>query len=443
MRAFRLIEDGQPLPEKFSDFKDKIWILGTSAPGLHDFKPTPLGPRTPGVYLHITGLINRIQRDLIQPIHPLLQWTLYALMCLTLMVIVLKVRTPTMAVFSASLFLVSGSLCIGLACWVLNVWLSPLWLATGNLVTGICIFSIRFQSEWKERGKLAKSIENSMSSQMVQLIRDGQVKVSRFGERRTVTILFSDLSGFTTLAEKLPPDLLVKILNSYFDQVVELIFKNHGYVDKFIGDAVMAIWGAPVASNEPRKDVEHALQTVLEFQSAVDKANDLARQYLPEAQLAARVGLHTGSVIVGNIGSEKRHNYTAIGDAVNLASRLEGLGKQYNCYNLISDEVFRVFDKSPHQLYKNLLEVDTVMVKGKSEPTVIYTFLDPAKIAEIPAYASALALYRQGLWWEALTEWGKCVNISCASIMRERCQNAIANGQPKQWRNGAWAHDEK
>lgn len=442
MQAVHAIENGEPLSDFYEPLKDKIWIVGASAPGLMDFKPPPLGPRTPGMYLHAMSLANRIQGQTIRSVPSWVQWPLLIVLLAASALVIFTVNTPTMAVALVSLAAVIDSFLISAVFWQFSYWLNPLVLLTGSILAGAGIFSLRFQSEWKERRQLAESIKNSMSDKMVQLIREGKVEVSRFGERKTVTILFSDLSGFTTLSEKLSPDVLVKILNNYFDHVVDLIFQNNGYVDKFIGDAVMALWGAPVADENHLADVENALKTARDFHLAVEKANLFAREHWAGANLQARVGLHVGQVIAGNIGSEKRHNYTAIGDAVNLAARLESLGKYYERWTLVSQDVVRELS-ARGETPRDLLEVDTVQVKGKSEPTTIYTFIGEAERAQAKAYGEALALYRQARWQEAAETWKSCPEISCADVMRNRCEKALLEGTPAKWKDGVWVLDEK
>lgn len=449
MRAYHKIEEAKNAGFEITDevlsdvisLKNRALFIGVSAPGLMDFKPTPLGPNTPGVYLHATALANRLKGDgIFTPSQSVTGFTLFTLMILGLL-IVFTARTPRGAIlFSVSFALVSATFA-SYFFWKFNFWLNPIALLLGNLISSFSALAYRFQVEWKERLQLAKSIESSMSAEMVQLIRQGQVKVSRYGERRNVTILFSDLAGFTTLSEKIDAELLVKILNSYFDHVVDIIFKHRGYVDKFIGDAVMALWGAPISENDHHTEAKLALETAKAFQSVVSAANEIAQKEIPNAEpLSARVGVHTGPVIVGNIGSHQRHNYTAIGDAVNLSARLEGLGKQYNSLVLISEDTVKTAraENTP-----GLFEVDNVYVKGKSEPTRIYSFAREEYFHQVETYQQALASYRAAKWQESIDLWEQCQDLDPTSIMVERSRQALKNGPSPKWKEGVWMHDSK
>jgi adenylate cyclase len=302
----------------------------------------------------------------------------------------------------------------------------------------------RFQTEWRERERLAKSIENSMSTSMVKMIRNGELSLARFGERRTISILFSDLSGFTTLSEQTDPARLVEILNLYLDECVDLVFHHAGYVDKFIGDAIMALWGAPVVGQDDHAKL--ALRAALEYEAAVTRFNAKAReQYGFEKDLfTARVGLHSGPAIVGNIGSHSRYNYTAIGDSVNLASRLEGLGKYYGLTLLISEEALREAGAlESDEVYL----VDRVAVKGRSQAVAVYSRTQGYSKESIEHYARAFEHYQDGQWDLATEALVHAVDLPPAAILLERCQEAVDRGAiehpNRQLKDGVWHHDEK
>ena len=438
LRGYRLLSENKPLPESLTPLKNRVWFIGVTAPGLHDFKPTPLGDKVSGVYLHAMGLENRMgQQHLKEKKEYVYLFSLIVAFLSTSLVFVFS--SPIFSVLVSLLFSVSIPYFLSYILFSQQFWLSPLDIALTGLLASVLTFSYRFFFEWRERLQLSKSLENSMSSEMLQLIRQGKVQISRFGERRPIIILFSDLAGFTTLSEQLPPERLVQILNSYFDEVVHLILQNKGYVDKFIGDAVMAIWGAPIPNKD---DVKNALQVAVSFKDSVAQVNALVAKEFPDiqTQLSARVGLHAGPAIVGNIGSEKRHNYTAIGDAVNLSARLESLCKQYSLECLVSGEVLELAQSTSHP---DWLLIDQVGVKGKTQPTDIYSHFSGLPQEQKANYQKAFQLYQEKSWSQAISYWQQSLSIPSSSTMIQRCEKLLDHPDLNSFQEGVWYHDSK
>lgn len=252
------------------------------------------------------------------------------------------------------------------------------------------------------------------------------------GSRQKVTILFSDIRSFTTISESLKAEELVLSLNNYFSRMGDVISRNKGEIDKFIGDAIMAIFGAPVAhENDAELSVLAAIGMV---DALVEFNNDQDSKGKVNFQIG--VGINTGDAIVGNIGSEKKVNYTVIGDTVNLASRLEGLTKKYHARVIISQ-----FTKEAirGQLFY-YRELDNVRVKGKNEPVKIYEpfLLDAAKpmLDYYQEFHSTLELYYQGHFREALKRLERHISTHkedyLSYLYKERCEYLIAN-PPEKW----------
>lgn len=218
------------------------------------------------------------------------------------------------------------------------------------------------------------------------------------GEERDVTVMFTDIHGFTTMAEGLPPQQVLALLNDYFTMLGGVIEQHHGVVDKYIGDAVMALFGAPLPDPDA---VPHAVAAALAVKPALVRLNEaLAARGLPP--ISMRIGIHHDRIVVGNMGSQERLNYTAIGDGVNLASRLENLCKPYGVDLIVSESV-RI--TAPQFLY---LPLDLVRVKGKQQPVRIYTVLPPAIPAEgvheaIRCFGAFLQCWQAGDWTAAAT----------------------------------------
>jgi len=421
-----------------SKLRGKHWVIGGAAPGLLDLKPLPTNPHAPGPEIHATALANSLEHREVRFFSATEDAVAALIGGIFTFGVLMFSATPIPALVGASVLSIFGPFAISALAWSQGFWFNPLPTLTVTGGVALFILGVRFQLEWRERQRLAKSVENSMSSDMVDLIRSGKIKLSRFGERREISIFFCDLSGFTTISETLDASVLVEVLNLYMQETVDLIFKNRGFVDKFIGDAVMAIWGAPV--EDQKSHAKRALEAAIRFQDSFATFREKARELIGESanELTARVGAHTGTAIVGNIGANSRYNYTAIGDPVNLASRLEGLGKQYDCELLISEELLiaahRITDPS-------FIELDLIAVKGKSTPTRIYTY-EPSGLAK-SSYSKALDFYRRARFAEALEIFDTIVDFDPARKMVDRCRSAVKNGVPKSYREGVWHFDEK
>lgn len=418
----------------------KHWILGVAAPGLYDLRPLPTDERAPGVYVHMTQALNLLhgERILRASNWAIGFWALIVGLCLAIGVF--RPLSPRPALLATVVIVLLFIPAISFGFWLFDIWLNPVPFVLANGGLSIAFLSFRFQTEWKERERFIQSIKNSMSDSMVQLIRSGKLSNARFGDRREISILFSDLSGFTSLAESTDADKLVEILNLYLDECVDLVFSHHGFVDKFIGDAIMALWGAPLVGQ-----IDHAqlaYRTALEYQAAVDRFNAKARlKFGFEGELfIARVGLHTGHAICGNIGSHTRYNYTAVGDSVNLASRLEGLGKQYDVTLLISEDAVK---SAGAEGSSEIYLVDQVAVKGRSKPVVIYSSTRGISAEQVAGYKAAFTLYLRKEWSAASQAFGQVLAVPPAKIMQRRCQDALKHGELKQLKMGVWHHDEK
>jgi class 3 adenylate cyclase len=265
------------------------------------------------------------------------------------------------------------------------------------------------------------------------------------GTRREMTILFCDMQGFTAFSEGMTPAGLVNVMNRYLTVLSAPVRDNKGIIDKYIGDAIMAFWGPPFTGDE-----EHArlacLAALGQFGSLPGFNGELPeltgiKRGLPEIKI--RVGIATGDVIVGNIGSEQTRNYTVIGDTVNFASRLEGANKAYGTRLLISERTQRLAADAIETR-----EIDAVLVVGKSEPQRIFEVLgrrgevEPARLALRDAFATGLASYRHRDWSEAHEAFEECLAIAPddkpAKVFLDRIAHYHAAPPEGEW-NGVWA----
>jgi adenylate cyclase len=268
-------------------------------------------------------------------------------------------------------------------------------------------------------------------------------------ERRTLTIFFSDIKAFSGISEQLTASTVVNLLNSYFGTVADVIHAHHGFIDKYIGDAVMAFWVSPFSAGD-----DHASDACLAA-FAQQEAITVLRGQLPEItgmrrnppKLAVRMGIATGEAVVGTIGSDSTRSYTVIGDTVNLASRLESINKVYGSSLILSEETYRMA-----QQVIEARELDLITVAGKTEPVRIYEGmgrageLTPERIQLREMFASGLAAYRQQNWDEAQTCFDSCllgaVEDGPSLLFVERIRQLRSTPPPADW-DGVWRFLEK
>jgi adenylate cyclase len=304
------------------ELKNKLIIIGTAAPGLQDFRPTPLSSNFPGVEILATGIDNLQNGDWLEtPARGYFAPLGLALMALLFLGFQRKINTLYLG---GVLLLITLA---GLGVFWLGLSRNQYWpIAAAIAWTWIYYWLAALFAYLAEKAQREQAINlfgRFLDQRVVkQLVSQGEINSSQQAESRELTILFSDIRGFTTLSETRTPEYIVALLNRYFSQQVEIIFRHGGTLDKFIGDAIMAFWGAPMNDAEHAK---HAVAAAIEMSAALVKfkteLTDLG------ADFDIGIGLHTGPAVVGFIGSDARLDYTIIGDSVNLASRIEGLTK--------------------------------------------------------------------------------------------------------------------
>lgn len=302
------------------ELKNKIVIIGTAATSLHDMRVTPIDSLYPGMEILATAIDNLKNQRMMRPANADFALYLTFLLLAFLNIAFLRgmnaVKTGVL-LFSASLLALLASYFAVAQLYLLPV-LSPLLLAWG------CYFAFALREylhERKTREQAVQLFSRFVNPHVVhELVAHGGL--SRAGESRQITILFSDIRGFTTLSEKRTPQQVVELLNRYFTLQVEVVFRHGGSLDKFIGDCIMAFWGAPLDDPDHAR---HAVEAALEMADVLQRfKKELGEE---DADFDVGIGIHTGPAVVGLIGSDQRREYTAIGDTVNLGSRIEGLTK--------------------------------------------------------------------------------------------------------------------
>jgi adenylate cyclase len=422
-------------------FAGAIVLVGTSAKGLQDLRPTPVAPDYPGVEIHaslLTGMLN----DEMLSVPPGANEAMAIAMVIggLLALFALPYRRPlisTLGVLALIAVAIGGNLYLWHASRVVYplAALVVLLVALGalNLLTG-------FVREANAIRQLSDMFGEYVPRERVEQMRESGERFSMQGESREMSVLFSDVRNFTALSENLAPAELSAMLNTYLTRITEIIHTHHGTIDKYIGDAVMAFWGAPLANTQHATD---AVKAALAMNAALPKLRDefTARGW-PALSIGA--GLNSGTMNVGDMGSQFRKAYTVLGDAVNLASRLEGLTKVYGVSILIGEDTRRVV---PDIVCR---EIDRVRVKGRETPVAIYQplgeSLTPAERDELDRYHAALKLYRERKFDEAGSAFGSLATehreISLYTIYSQRSSAYVRQAPPVGW-DGATTFETK
>jgi adenylate cyclase len=292
-----------------------------------------------------------------------------------------------------------------------------------------------FISERSQSKMIKGMFSHYVSGTLVNELVQNPDKLKLGGEKRKLTILFSDIAGFTSISERMGAEELVEFINEYLTEMTKIVINNSGTLDKYIGDAIMAFWGAPL----PMED--HALKACKTAVQMQKKLAVLREEWdlSEDQQIKIRIGLNTGEVVVGNIGGQNRFDYTVMGDTVNLASRLEGANKQYGTLNMISEYTYNVVKNDVVAR-----ELDNIRVKGKEKPTRVYELIGlqedgeaAKKLEELKNYFEGLKSYQDANFIEAKKSFIKSAELlpkdGPSKLYLERCQYYIENPPEKDW----------
>lgn len=381
-----------------TQLEGRIVLVGTTAPGLMDLRATPVGATYPGVEVHanlIAGILDGNIKE--KPGYVVGVEVLKLIALGGLLAFILPLLSPIRA------SLLTAGVLFAIVVLNFSLWSSAnlvLPLASGILLT-LLLFAINMSwgyfVETRTKRQFTELFGQYVPPELVdEMARDPQA-YSMAGRNVELTVLFSDVRGFTTISEGLEPQELSHLMNEYLGAMTEVIRKNRGTLDKYIGDAIMAFWGAPVA------DPNHARHAVLTAMAMQNELKLLAEPFRARGwpELHIGVGVNTGMMTVGDMGSPVRKAYTVMGDAVNLGSRLESITKQYGVGIIVGPQT--------HDLLKDMVfrELDKVRVKGKDEPVAIYEPLGLAGdvsaevLTQLKTWQQALRLYRAQDWEQA------------------------------------------
>jgi adenylate cyclase len=408
-------------------------LFGFSAPGLLDLRPTPMGGVYPGVEINATLLDNLLQGDFARRVP--------SLPTLVLVLLLAAVTTRQMLYHpSAQAMTLNGGVLLllptllAMAAYRAGYWLPWIWPQAGVLLAVTATVLLNYAVEGRQKRFIRRAFQHYLSPRVIEQIVQHPERLRLGGERRVLTIFFSDLEGFTSLSERLSPDQLTDLLNHYLSAMTDIIQEEGGTVDKYEGDAIIAFWNAPL---ELTDHALHGVRAAMRCQQKLAELRPEYRQWTGQA-LNMRIGMHTGPAVVGNMGSRTRFDYTMLGDAVNLAARLEGVNKRFASGTLVSqDTQALVADSIP------MREIGRVAVVGRKTPVTLFQPLPEDMDALQQAHFTlALRAFYQGDFGAALAQFLALADHDpVAAAYLHHCLSFL-RVPPPDWA-GVWALDSK
>jgi len=418
---------------------NKMVLIGEMATGIHDvqYVPVSFGTAMPGVEIHANAIQTILTQRFLAEQSPKSNKILLVAMTAVLLAAFLFLSigwSIVILILSAIGYFVTSFIT-----FEYGLIMNMIYPYAAIVLTFIIAYIFRYFTQFRAQKKTKLAFSRYVSQDLVQKILENPEKLRLGGVKKELSVFFSDIANFTSISEKTKPEDLVTQLNEYLDEMTSIIMELGGTVDKYIGDAIMAFWGAPIAQKD------HAKRACLAATMCQDRLQELNRNWLNSGQteFTARIGINTGDLIVGNVGSANRFDYTVIGDSVNLASRLEGVNKVFGTEILISESTY-------NQIRRDFecRELDLIAVKGKSEPVRIYELISTKgeinkdQIETFADFEKGLKQYRSQKWSNAIKEFKKALVVipddgpSLAYV--QRCTDLQkSNNLPNKW-NGVF-----
>lgn len=417
--AFRYVSATDLLAQRLpaQSLQGKLVLVGTTAPGLMDLRTTPVGMTYPGVEVHANLLSAFLDGRLLRKPDYALG---YELVSTVLAGVVLAAALPWLSAWWAT-WLSAALLVLALG---LDMWLYtqhglvlPLAAVLSVLLLAFALnMSYGYFVETRSKRELAHLFGTYVPPELVGEMVKSPERYSMKADSRELTVMFCDMRGFTRLSENMPPVQLQALLNAVFSRLTHVVRAHQGTIDKYMGDCIMAFWGAPVPN------ADHATLAVRAAQDMVRAIEAINREHASQGwpPVGVGVGINTGTMLVGDMGSDIRRSYTVLGDAVNLASRLEALSRHYGVDCVVSADTCR---QAPGFVWQ---ELDTVTVKGREQPVTLYTLLGPSPVAgEMAAHWQAeLQLWGQALQAYRTQNWTQCEQ-HLARLQREHSHRPL------------------
>ncbi len=410
-------------------FSNAYVLVGVSAPGLMDVRPTPVNRVNPGVEIHATVLDNLLTGDFLCDAPPVAVTLFVLLLGWAAAGLVLRARNARQTSL-AFLVCLPVPVALSFAGYAAGYW----WpMVVGVLAVVLALIGatlVNYATEGRQRVFIRNAFRHYLGDEVIEQILADPSRLKLGGEKRELTVFFSDIEAFSTFSEKLEPEVLTALLNDYLSDMSAIIQEEGGYLDKYIGDAIVAFWNAPV------KQPDHAARACRAALRCQRKLAERRAEYARETGvvLRARIGLNTGYAIVGNMGSHERFNYTILGDAANLASRLEGANKSFGTYLMVSEGTWQ---SSGGDWVGR--ELALLRVVGRQAPVRVYElagFPGEERPAAWDDFKDGRALYEAGRFSEAQALFARWPDDPAACAYAARCARALtasAAGDPGVW----------
>lgn len=432
----RIREGGQPIIPGEDLFRGRYVFFGFSAPGLFDLRPTPVSGIYPGVEIHATALDNLLSDDFIRPVSnaPLLALTLL----LTLIAGIGSARASGIAgsLLAYGFFLLLPVL-LAAAAYRAGFWLPLVVQEVGIAITLLSAGVIYYTTEGRQKLFIKNAFKQYLSPEVIdELIRHPE-RLKLGGERRPLSIFFSDLEGFTGISEGMEPEALTALLNDYLSAMTGIIHEEGGTVDKYEGDAIIAFWNAPLQQTD---HADRCVRAALRCQETLAEMRPAFRERIGK-DLRMRIGINSGQAVVGNMGSHTRFDYTMLGDAVNLASRLEGINKQFGTYTIISQATLELLAGDVP-----VRELSRVSVVGRREPVTIHEPMSHVEFAsrkeDLEIFAGGLEEFYRGRFDKAESIFAGLGNRDRAALAYAGKCRSLIEQPPEAW-DGVWVVTSK
>lgn len=452
LRSFVQVSEETAPEIPYQDLRDKYVIVSASGQALRDIRVTPVSKVQQGAEVQATALDNILQANPIRRIPAAADALIALLLCLGAGIAMVAIWTSIPNGSLALAATTAGTLSAIAGFWLLADWLygsRGLWIAVaapggGAAVSAFAALLVTSASERRDRRFVQEALGRYTSPALVRELTEHPEYLSlEWGTQREMSVFFSDIAGFTGISEGLSPKDLVALLNDYLTNMTDLVLAHDGVVDKYIGDAVMAFWGAPLP------DADHARKSVSCAIAMRNRCAELRPGWKERfgIDLVARAGINTGPTVVGNMGSKHKYNYTVMGDMVNLAARLEGANKPYGTELMISEFTMAAVGDAI-----DARELDFLTVKGREEPVRVYEVLDlrgatdPLLLRAVERFHDGLARYRERDFAAAITDFEDALAIhpgdQPSRIFIDRCKHFLDQPPPGSW-DGVWRLKEK
>ena len=408
-------------------------VIGLTAVGTQDLGITSLENDYPMVGSYPNVINTVLQGEFISRPPVWVNFALVVILAFGLSFIIMRLHARMSLFVLISSFVAVNTAVIALFA-ASNIWMDQLGLNLSVMLPSLVIIGVKFLSEESQKRFIKQAFGYYLSKQVIDEIIKNPESLHLGGEEREITIFFSDIQGFTSISEKLTPSQLVELLNEYLSAMTDIVLSHNGTVDKFIGDAIMAFYGAPQYLPMHAKE---ACTAAIEMQNLLrEMRKRWKRRGIDE--IFARCGINTGPAVIGNMGSRNKMNYTVMGDSVNLASRLEGANKYYHTYTMISESTYAKVKDDVEVRY-----LDRIRVVGKEQPIEIFELialkggLSAAQKELLGIYAEGVALFRDREWEKARHQFRTALKVNRndgpSSAYVERCTEFMKKPPSKKW----------